>query len=75
MSLKSSLSLWDNVPCMLDHPGFFEGPSVRDLAGALHDPEWNEAEKGIQANLIASGPAASIITALQAASKADPAIM
>ncbi len=54
--LKESVGLWDAVPCMLDHPGFFEGPSVRDLAGSLHDPVWNETEKGIQASLIPGGP-------------------
>ena len=56
--LKESLPLWDSVPCMLDHPGLFEGPSVRDLAGSLHDPSWNENKQGIQANLTPAGPGA-----------------
>jgi hypothetical protein len=73
--LKTSLSLWDSVPCMLDHPGFFEGPSVRDLAGALHSPEWSEAEQGIQATLTPRGPAASVLASLREAAKSDPAIM
>jgi len=73
--LKESLSLWDAVPCMLDHPAFFEGPSVRDLAGALHDPTWNEADTGIQANLTPGGPAADVLSKLHAAAKSDPAIM
>lgn len=73
--LKSSMSLWDNVPCMLDHPGFFEGPSVRDLAGALHLPIWSEAEKGIQATLNPSGPAGSVLSSLREAAHSDPAIM
>ncbi len=73
--LKESVGLWDAVPCMLDHPGFFEGPSVRDLAGSLHEPAWNEAEKGIQASLIPSGPAAQVIVQLREAAKTDPAIM
>ena len=73
--LKGSMSLWDNVPCMLDHPGFFEGPSVRDLAGALHMPTWNDSEKGIQANLIPGGPASEVLAKLREAAKTDPAIM
>jgi len=74
-SLQASLSLWDSVPCMLDHPGFFEGPSVRDLAGALHDPKWSDTDQGIQANLIPGGPAAAVLSQLREAAKADPAIM
>ncbi len=73
--LKESLSLWDAVPCMLDHPGFFEGPSVRDLAGSLHEPAWNESEKGIQASLVPTGPAAEVIVQLREAARTDPAIM
>ena len=45
--LKDSLSLWNAVPCMLDHPGFLDNPSVRDLAGSLHLPVWDELEQGI----------------------------
>ena len=73
--LRGSLSLWDNLPCMLDHPGFFEGPSVRNLAGALHQPAWNDSEKGITANLIPSGPAGEVLAQLREAAKTDPAIM
>jgi hypothetical protein len=73
--LKESLSLWDNVPCMLDHPGFLDFPSVRDLAGSLHHPTWNEANQGIQAKLTPAGPAAEVLIRLREAAKENPAIM
>jgi len=73
--LKDSLPMWDNLPCFLDHPGFFEGPSVRDLAGALHDPAWNETSQGIQANLVPAGPSGEVLSRLRETAKSDPAIM
>ena len=73
--LKESIDLWGNVPCMLDHPGFLEGPSVRDLAGSLHDPTWNEADQGIHARLLPAGPAAEVLMRLRDAARSDPAIM
>jgi len=73
--LKESLKLWNNLPCFLDHPGFFEGPSVRDLAGALHDPTWNEVSQGIQANLVPAGPSGEVLSRLRETAKSDPAIM
>jgi len=73
--LKDSLPLWDELPCFLDHPSFFAGQSVRDLAGAFHNPSWDESEKGIRLQLIPNGPASSDLTALREAAKADQAIM
>jgi hypothetical protein len=73
--LKESLALWDSVPCMLDHPGFLQGPSVRNLAGSLHDPAWNESSQGIQATLSPGGPGAEVLAALRAAAFEDMAIM
>ena len=73
--LKESISLWDNVPCMLDHPGFLDFPSVRDLAGSLHHPTWNKANQGIQAKLTPAGPAAEVLIRLREAAKENPAIM
>jgi hypothetical protein len=35
--LKASLSLWDNLPCFLDHD-YSGSQSVKNLAGALHQP-------------------------------------
>jgi len=71
--LKDSLPLWDNLPCFLDHD--FWGQSVNNLAGALHDPSWNEQEQGIQARLIPGGPGAKTLTELRLAAKTDPAIL
>jgi predicted alpha/beta-hydrolase family hydrolase len=73
--LKESVALWNNVPCMLDHPGLFQGPSVRDLAGTLHDPAWDDENQGIKARLSPVGPAAEVLQALRQAAKSNPAIM
>jgi hypothetical protein len=73
--LKDSLPLWGNVPCMLDHPGLFDNPSVRDLAGSLTNPTWNETDQGIQARLTPDGPAADVLMRLRDAAKSNPTIM
>lgn len=73
--LKDSLSLWENVPCMLDHPGVFAGPSVRDLAGSLHAAAWDAELQGITARLIPRGPGAHVLASLREAARSDPALM
>jgi hypothetical protein len=72
--LKDSVSLWANLPCFLDHD-YSGSQSVRHLAGALHDPAWNEQEQGVQARLLPGGPGAQALTELHLAAKSDPAIM
>ena len=72
--LKDSLSLWASVPCFLDHD-YSGSQSVRNLAGALHSPAWNETEQGIQAQLIPGGPGSKDLQDLYLAAKADPAIL
>ncbi len=72
--LKDSLPMWDNLPCFLDHD-YTGAQSVRHLAGALHNPSWNEKEAGIQAALIPGGPGANDLNALRLAARSDPAIM
>jgi hypothetical protein len=72
--LKESLSLWDGLPCFLDHD-YTGSRSVRNLAGALHQPAWNDQEQGIQASLIPSGPGAADLQALRLAARSDPALM
>ncbi len=75
-TLKASLSLWDGVPVQIDHESFFQdAPSVRDLAGALHNPQWSEADKGISLTLVPGGPADEVLIKLRDAAKKDPAIM
>ena len=38
--LKASLSMWDGLPVFLDHD-YTGNQSVKNLAGALHQPAWN----------------------------------
>jgi hypothetical protein len=73
--LMQSVDMIDRLPVFIDHAGLGNAPSVRDLAGTLQTPSWNEAEQGIQAKLRASGPAAEILLALREAAKSDIAIM
>ena len=72
--LKASLSMWDGLPCFLDH-SYSGSQSVRNLAGALHLPVWNDQEQGIQAALVPGGPGAADLQALRLAAKNDPALM
>lgn len=73
--LKSALGLYDGLPVFIDHPQTGQGPSVRDLAGSLHSPAWNEACQGIQVALRPSGPAGGVLIALREAARSDPALM
>ena len=61
-ALKASLSLWDRVECFVDHDYF--GHSLKDLAGVLHSPAWDEARKGIRAQLRTAGPSGPLLDAL-----------
>jgi hypothetical protein len=72
--LKASLPLWDGLPCFLDHD-YTGNQSVKNLAGALHAPAWNEQEQGIQATLLPGGPGATDLQALRLAARSDPALM
>ena len=60
--LKSSLSLWEGAHCFLDHAWFSR--SVRDLAGQVNDPQWDEDAKGIRATLKAIGPGGELLATL-----------
>jgi hypothetical protein len=73
--LMEALPLYDQKPVFIDHAGFGNAPSVRNLAGTITTPTWNEREQGIQAQLTAGGPAADILLALREAAKINPAIM
>jgi hypothetical protein len=73
--LMQSIELYNALPVFIDHAGFGNSPSVRNLAGTLQSPSWNEREQGIQAKLKASGPAAEILLALREAALTDIAIM
>ncbi len=68
--LRESLALWDGRECYLDHSLW--GHSVRDLAGVLHSPVWDDARQGIRLTLKAVGPGGPILNQLaQAALNSD----
>lgn len=73
--LMQAVPMYDSLPVFIDHAGLGNPPSVRNLAGTLQTPSWNEQEQGIQAKLKASGPAADVLLALREAAKTDTAIM
>jgi len=58
--LRNSLSLWEGVHCFIDHAWFSR--SVRDLAGQIVDPTWDENAGGIRATLKAFGPGGELLT-------------
>jgi hypothetical protein len=58
-ALRESLGLWDGCECFTDHN--WDGHSVRDLAGVLHSPEWDESRQGIKLKLRPVGPCAGMI--------------
>lgn len=57
--LKKSAGLWDGVHCFLDHS--LRQRSVRDIAGILKDPIFDEAVQGIRATLKPLGPGAEYL--------------
>lgn len=73
--LQASLPLWDGKPVNIDHPGMFESPSLRNLAGTVHNPQWNDTEQGIQMTLKPSGPASDVLLQIRNAAIENPAIM
>ncbi len=58
--LEKSLSLWDGAHCFLDHAWFSR--SVRDLAGQIVDPLWDDENQGIRATLKSFGPGGELLT-------------
>ncbi|MHC1773509.1 MAG: hypothetical protein AB9907_17575 [Flexilinea sp.] len=63
-ALMSAVPLFDQAQCFIDHddienPG---GHSVRDLAGVLTEPVWDEALKGIRCKLVPMGPASELLS-------------
>ena len=63
--LRQSLPLWDGRECYLDHHP--AQPSLRDLAGVVYDPQWDEQRQGIRLRLKPLGPAAGLLRALGSA--------
>ena len=57
--LRESLGLWDGVNCFVDHS--LKARSVRDIAGVLRKPTWDESSQGVRAELCAFGPSAEVL--------------
>ena len=57
--LRESLSLWNGVNCFVDHS--LKARSVRDIAGILSHPVWDESAQGVRAELSAFGPSATVL--------------
>jgi len=57
--LQESLALWDGVECFIDHA--MSNRSVRDIAGVIENPAWDDESKGIKANLKPIGPSAGML--------------
>jgi hypothetical protein len=60
--LRESLALWDRVECFVDHD--LSARSVRDLAGVLIDPVWDDVAQGVRAQLKALGPSGGLLEQL-----------
>jgi hypothetical protein len=60
--LQSSLPLWDQLACFIDHA--WTNRSVRDLAGHVVNPKWDQDTQGIKATLQAFGPGGELLTIL-----------
>ena len=57
--LRESLALWDGVNCFVDHS--LKVRSVRDIAGVLRKPIWDETSQGVRAELSAFGPSSDLL--------------
>ena len=73
--LMDALSLYADKPVFIDHAGLGNSPSVRNLAGTIHMPQWNEEQRGIMLKLKPAGPAADVLLAVRDAAKGNAAIM
>ncbi len=60
--LQDSVPLWDMTECFLDHN--LAARSVKDLAGVLSSPAWDESKQGIRATLKAIGPGGELLQEL-----------
>ncbi len=58
-ALRASLALWHNIECFIDHD--LKHRSIKDLAGMITDPEWDETNQAINATLTPFGPAANLL--------------
>lgn len=61
-TLRASLSLWEGASCFLDHS--WQHRSVRDLAGACCEPQFDDVRQGIRLKLRPMGPGAALLNDL-----------
>jgi hypothetical protein len=73
--LQEAMPLYDAKPVFIDHAGLMNAPSIRNLAGTLEAPTWNDIEQGIQLKLKPAGPAADVLLSVRDAAKTNAAIM
>ena len=61
--LRAAVPLFDGVQCLIDHLPLdsMDGHSVRDAAGLISDPVYDEALQGITARLMPFGPSADLL--------------
>ena len=57
--LKASLALWEGIHCFIDHA--WASRSVRDLAGQIINPVWDQDAQGVRATLKPLGPAGGLL--------------
>ena len=65
--LQASLPLWEGLQCFIDHVSIenpMDGHSVRDLAGLITKPVWDEGSQGIKATLTKFGPGGELLAQL-----------
>ncbi len=61
--LRAAVPLFDGVQCFIDHLPMdsADGHSVRDAAGMITEPVFDETVQGIRAHLIPFGPSADLL--------------
>ncbi|MBQ6508855.1 MAG: hypothetical protein IJI07_05210 [Flexilinea sp.] len=61
--LQAAVPLFDGVQCFIDHLPLdsMDGHSVRDVAGIITDPVYDETAMGIKARLTPFGPSADLL--------------
>ncbi len=62
--LKDSLSLWNDTQCFVDHSWYSH--NLKDLAGVIYAPAWDEQLQGITARLRPVGPSKALLQELGA---------
>ncbi len=53
---------FDNRPCFIDHASYFEGPSLRNMAGVTGETEWNHETQSADGEItLYTAPAGTLI--------------